>query len=167
MQNIILIGMPGCGKTTIGKLLAKKLNVEFKDSDKVFTENVCPNISEYFAKYGEDSFRCEETKILRQLSRTDNCIIATGGGVVERTENKKILRDSGIVVFINRSPENIVGDVDTESRPLLKDSRNRIFDLYERRILKYKDFCDIEIENSGALDALTDKIINEVTRYNG
>lgn len=167
MQNIVLIGMPGCGKTTIGKLLAKKLNMEFKDSDKVFTENICPNISKYFAGYGEDSFRCEETKILRQLSKTDNCIIATGGGVVERTENKKILQDSGIVVFINRSPENIATDVDTNSRPLLAEGKNKIFALYERRIAKYKDFCNIEIKNIGALDALTDKIINEVTKYHG
>lgn len=167
MKNIILIGMPGCGKTTIGRLLANNLNMEFKDSDKIFTENVFPDISEYFAEYGEDKFRCEETKILQQLSKTDNCIISTGGGVVERTENKEILQHCGTVVFINRSPEDIIGDVDTSSRPLLKDNRNKIFDLYERRILKYKDFCNIEIENSGTPDALTVKIINEVNVYNG
>lgn len=167
MQNIILIGMPGCGKTTIGKLLAKRLNMEFIDSDAVFTETVFPDIPEYFAKYGEDKFRCEETGILRQLSQKKHCIIATGGGIVERPENKEILQGGGVVVFINRSPEDIAGDVDTESRPLLAEGKNRIFALYERRISKYKDFCNIEIENCGTLDGLTDKIINEVNSYNG
>ncbi len=167
MQNIILIGMPGCGKTTIGRLIAKKLNIEFADSDKVFTEKVCPDIPKYFAKYGEENFRREETVILRRLSQKRHCIIATGGGVVERHENKEILQKSGVVVFINRSPEDIARNVDTSSRPLLAEGRNRIFDLYERRILKYKDFCNIEIKNCGALDALADKIINEVNTYNG
>lgn len=167
MQNIILIGMPGCGKSTIGRILAEKLNMDFADSDKVFTESIYPDISKYFAEYGEDSFRCEETKILRQLSETGNCIIATGGGVVECPENKVILQNCGIVVFINRSPEDIIEDVDTDSRPLLKHNKNKIFDLYERRISAYRDFCNIEIKNCDALDVLTDKIINEVNSYNG
>ena len=166
MQNIILIGMPGCGKTTVGKLLAKRLNMAFIDSDTVFTETVFPDISKYFAEYGEDSFRREETKILQHLSKNDNSVIATGGGIVERPENKEIIQSYGVVVFINRSPEDIARDVDTDTRPLLAKGRSRIFDLYESRILKYKDFCNIEIENSGALDALTDKIINEVNIYN-
>ncbi len=167
MKNIILIGMPGCGKTTIGKLLAARLDMEFIDSDAVFTETVFPDISRYFAEYGEDNFRSEETKILQQLSLKNHCIIATGGGIVERPENKEILQSCGVVVFINRSPKDIVGDVDTDTRPLLAKGRNRIFDLYQRRISKYKDFCNIEIENCGTLDALTDKIINEVNIYNG
>jgi len=166
MKNIILIGMPGCGKTTIGKLLAKRLNMEFIDSDAVFTKTVFPDISKFFAEYGEDNFRREETKILRQLSLKNRCIIATGGGIVERPENKEILQGGGVVVFINRSPKDIVGDVDTDTRPLLAEGRNKIFDLYEKRILKYKDFCNIEIENIGTLNELTDKIINEVNIYN-
>lgn len=167
MQNIILIGMPGCGKTTTGRLLAKKLNINFVDCDEVFTQTIFPDISAYFSQYGEDSFRRKETEILRQLSKNTNCVISTGGGVVERPENKKILQGGGVVVFINRPPEDIVGDVDTSSRPLLAEGRNRIFTLYEKRISKYKNFCNIEIENNGALDALTDKIINEVNSYNG
>ncbi len=166
MKNIILIGMPGCGKTTIGKLLAERLGLTFFDSDNVFSERVHPSISEFFKTHGEDEFRREETKILRYLSQKSNCIIATGGGVVERTENKEILKSGGTVVFINRSPEDIVSDVDTASRPLLADGKEKIFALYEKRIPKYLDFCDVEIKNQGRLPDLVNKIIDEVNSYN-
>ena len=168
MNNIIIIGMPGCGKTTVGKLLAEKLSREFIDSDKVFEETVCPNITEYFAKHGEASFRTEETNILKRLCQSDGIIISTGGGIVERSENKEILQKSGTVVFIDRSPDDIVCDIDTESRPLLlAEGKKRIFSLYVRRYEKYVDFCHIRIENNSTLEVLADKIINEVNKYNG
>ena len=168
MNNIIIIGMPGCGKTTVGKLLAEKLNREFIDSDKVFEETVCPDITEYFSKHGEDGFRTQETNILRDLSQKENCIISTGGGVVERAENKEIIQKGGTVVFIDRTPEDIVGDIDTETRPLLlAEGKKRVFSLYERRYEKYKNFCHIRIENNSTLEVLTEKIINEVNSYNG
>ena len=168
MQNIILIGMPGCGKTTIGKLLAQKLNREFIDSDKVFEETICPDITEYFSTNGEDDFRREETKILRKLSQKNNCIIATGGGVVERQENKEILQSGGTVVFIDRNPEDIYGDIDATIRPiLLANGKDRIFTLYDRRYEKYRDYCHIRTENIGTLEEIAEKIINEVNQYNG
>lgn len=167
MKNIILVGMPGCGKTTIGKALSKRLGKSFFDSDRIFEEIVFPDISKYFKEKGEEQFRREETAILHRLSRETDCVIATGGGVVETAENKEILQRGGVVVFINRSPEDIVGDVDISTRPLLAEGRERIFRLFERRIEKYKDFCQIEIENKGSLDELCEKIINEVNIYNG
>ncbi|MBE7023964.1 MAG: shikimate kinase [Ruminococcaceae bacterium] len=167
MKNIILIGMPGCGKTTIGKALARRLGREFIDSDTVFEETVYPNISKYFAEKGENEFRREETAILQRLAGKSGCIIATGGGVVERCENKDILRKGGIVVFVNRSPEDIARDVDTSNRPLLAEGRERIFRLFENRIEKYNDFCNIKIENNSTLEELCEKIINEVNSFNG
>lgn len=162
MKNIILIGMPGCGKTTIGKLLAQKLNCEFIDSDLVFQETVHPSISEYFSQFGEDSFRTEETHILSELMQKTNCIIATGGGIVERAENKEILQSGGTVVFIDRSTENIMNDIKTSTRPLLSQGRERILSLFEKRYKKYMDFSHIQIKNIGTLHDVTDKIINEV-----
>ena len=167
MKNIILIGMPGCGKTTIAKLLSAELNREFIDSDAIFEETVCPDIKEYFVSHGEDSFRKEETNILRNLCQKDGYIISTGGGIVERSENKEILQRGGTVVFIDRSPENIVSDIDTQSRPLLlAEGKQKIYSLYERRYAKYNDFCHIRIENKGTLNQVTAKIINEVKIYN-
>lgn len=162
MKNIILIGMPGCGKTTVGKLLAKKLNREFIDTDLVFRQTVHPNISEYFSQYGEDNFRREETRILAQLLQNSNCIIATGGGIVERAENKKLLRDIGIVVFIDRPTGNIMNDIQTSTRPLLSQGKERLLSLYKKRYEKYLDFSHIQIKNIGTLEDVTDKIINEV-----
>ncbi len=166
MKNIIIIGMPGCGKTTIGKLLAKKLNREFIDSDLVFQQTVHPNISEYFSQYGEDSFRTEETRILTQLTQNSNCIIATGGGIVERGENKKILQTGGTVVFIDRPTENIMNDIKTSTRPLLSQGKEKLLSLYEKRYEKYMDFSHIQIKNIGSLQEVTDRIINEVNKNN-
>ena len=167
MKNIILIGMPGCGKTTIGKLLSAELNYEVIDSDTVFEETICPDIKEYFASHCEDDFRKEETNILRNLCKKDGCIISTGGGIVERSVNKEILQSGGTVVFIDRNPDDIVSDIDTESRPLLlAEGKQRIYSLYDRRYEKYKDFCHIRIENKGTLEEVTAKIINEVNNCN-
>ncbi|MBQ7097499.1 MAG: shikimate kinase [Clostridia bacterium] len=166
MNNIILIGMPGCGKTTVGKLLATRLNRQFIDSDSVFQQTVHPNISEYFSSQGEDSFRCEETRILTQLVQKSDCIIATGGGIVECAENKDILQSGGMVVFIDRPTENIMEDIQTSTRPLLAQGKERLLSLYERRYQKYIDFSHIQIKNIGSLQEVTDKIINEVNNNN-
>ena len=164
MRNIILTGMPGCGKTTIGKLLSQALNVEFFDCDAVLEETENTTITKIFESFGEDYFRQLETKTLSQLCKKQNAVISTGGGVVERKENLDILKNSGIVVFINRPLELIFGDVDTSHRPLLKDGKERLTDLYNRRIALYKSACDIEIENSADLAAVVEKIIDEVKK---
>lgn len=164
MENIILTGMPGCGKTTIGKLLSKALEIEFFDCDAVLEENENTSIPRIFESLGEDYFRQLETKTLSQLCKKQNAVISTGGGVVERKENLDILKNSGIVVFINRPLELIFSDVDTSHRPLLKDGKERLTELYNRRIGLYKSVCDVEIENSADLTAVVEKIIDEVKK---
>ena len=164
MRNVILIGMPGCGKTTIGKMLSKALDMEFCDCDSVLEKNENTTIPKIFESFGEDYFRQLEAKTLSQLCKRQNAVISTGGGVVERKENLDILKKSGIVVFINRPLEMILKDVDTSNRPLLKDGKQRLISLYNRRIDLYKSACDIEIENSAAIDAVVAKIIDEVKK---
>jgi len=107
------------------------------------------------------------TKILKTLSHDSNCVIATGGGVVERAENKKIIRSGGTVVFIDRSPEDIFSDIDTTTRPLLSaNGQKHILTLYEKRYPKYTDYCHKRNKNNSTLEVLTEKIINEVNQLN-
>ncbi|MBT9832285.1 shikimate kinase [Clostridium baratii] len=149
-DKIILIGMPGSGKTTIGKILAKELNYNFYDMDDYIEETSKKSIKELFEK-SEDEFRNIETEACRELSLKKRCVISTGGGVVKRDINIEILRESGIIVFINRPTEKILEDVDISKRPLLKNGKERLYKLYDERFCKYKNSCHIEVLNEGFL----------------
>ncbi|MBR5614663.1 MAG: shikimate kinase [Clostridia bacterium] len=162
MKNIVLIGMPGCGKSTVGRYLAKALGVDFVDCDSVIEQTEGTEISKIFNEHGEEYFRKLETQALKKLSAAKNSVIATGGGCVERRENFEILKDCGTVIFINRPLEDILGDIDTSKRPLLADGKNRLYRLYERRLPLYLEACDIEIKNILPPQKLAEKIIDEV-----
>lgn len=164
MKNIILIGMPGCGKSTIGKILAKKLNMKLFDCDRVFEESFEISTYDFFETHGEEAFRNEETKILSSLVKQKGVIISTGGGCVERDENKDILQNGGTVIFINRPVEDIHRNIRTSFRPLLAKNKDRLFELYDRRFSKYRDFCHTEIKNTGTLMSTVRKIIDEVIK---
>lgn len=145
-KNIVLIGMPGCGKTTIGKELSNMLNLEFCDIDEYIVTTQGKQISEIFEN-GEDHFREIETKAVEEVSKTFPKIISTGGGAVKRVKNIEILRENGIIIFINRSIENIASDVDIKSRPLLKEGSEKLYKLYEERYPLYEAYCDHKVEN--------------------
>lgn len=164
MKNIILIGMPGCGKSTIGKILAKKLNMKLFDCDRVFEETFDTSTYDFFEVHGEEAFRDEETKILSSLVKQNGAIISTGGGCVERDENKGILQNGGMVIFIDRPVNDIHRNIKTSFRPLLAKDKNKLFELYNRRFSRYKDFCHTEIKNTGTLMSTVQKIIDEVIK---
>ena len=148
MKNIVLIGMPGCGKSTFGKKLAKKLGVSFYDADAVLEEREERTIKSFFAE-SEDAFRAAETRTLKYLADLHGVVIATGGGAVKRAENMELLKHSGVVVFIDRKPENIIGCISGDARPLLAADKQRIFTLYEERIALYRTYADYIVENNG------------------
>lgn len=152
MKNIVLIGMPGCGKSTLGKLLAQRLQRPFYDADSVLEEREGRTIQELFA-VSEECFRDAETRAVKYLAGMAGCVIAAGGGVVKRSENIDILKTSGIVIFLDRRPEKIVQDVDTASRPLLAAGRQKVFDLYDERIELYRSFHDHIVDNNGEREA--------------
>ncbi len=164
MKNIVLIGMPSCGKSTVGKLLAERLGVRFFDCDSEAERECGMTVSEIFGKRGEEYFRKLETEILGRLAKESSCVISTGGGCVERPENMQAV--SGCtVVFLNRSLEDICRDADISSRPLLADGVQRIREIYSRRIGLYEKYCDVEIQNNVSPQAAAEKIIAEVKKH--
>ncbi|MCT4620002.1 MAG: shikimate kinase [Marinisporobacter sp.] len=159
MKNIVLIGMPGCGKTTIGKLLAERLHKNFCDIDKYIEQNTKKSIPEIF-KEGEDVFRKIEREAVKEVSKESSMVISTGGGVVKSFINIKNLRKNGVVIFVNRAIEEIVSDIDIRNRPLVKDGKEKLYKLYEERIDLYKKYCDYEVINHATLESVVDGIVN-------
>lgn len=162
MSNIILIGMPGCGKTTIGKKVADKLGKKFVDTDELLVEIYNKEIPEIFAEEGEEKFREYETETLKSIDKDLNAVIATGGGIVVKERNVPLMKQLGKVFFIDREVEDILSTLDSDSRPLLADDRSRIYNLYEDRYEKYKSACDIIVNNDMVLEKVVDSIISKI-----
>lgn len=159
-KNIVLIGLSGCGKTTLGELLSQKLHKEFYDSDMWVEEKTGRTISDMFAE-GEDVFRANETEALEELSQKHGVILATGGGAVKNPHNIEVLQKNGTIVYINRPPKMIVESAAAlENRPLLANDTNKIFKLYEERKSLYENASDISVPNVGGIDECIDMIIN-------
>ena len=163
MKNIVLIGMPGSGKTTIGKILAATLGRNFCDADHLLEKWEGTTIKELFA-VSEENFRDAETRTIKKLAAARDLVIATGGGVVKRPENMAMLGSSGVIIFIDRSPELICADVDVESRPLLAEGRQRIFELYKERLGLYQKYRDFAVANEGQVETVVTEIINELRK---
>ena len=162
-KGIVLIGMPGAGKTTIGRYISEKLNFKFVDMDEFIERSSKKSIKEIFDQ-GEDLFRAFETKTCEVLSRLDNVVISTGGGVVKKEENMAYYKDF-VVVFINRPLELILDDIDVDSRPLLKDGKERVINLYRERIDLYNKYLDIEVINDGSIEDVAKDIILKTKEY--
>ncbi|MDD3225613.1 MAG: shikimate kinase [Clostridium sp.] len=157
-KNIVLIGMPGSGKTTIAKKLSEMLDVTSIDVDELIEKSQNKSITEIFKK-GEDEFRTIETDTIKKLSTENGIIISTGGGVIKNKSNINLLKKNGIILFINRPIPNILEDIDAESRPLLKEGTSKLYNLFHERYPLYSKYCDYEILNNGDIIDLSDKII--------
>lgn len=164
MKNIILIGMPGCGKSTVGKHLAKLGSRIFIDTDTMIENRTGKKISELFSEYGEDGFRKIESEVFKEAVKTKNAIIATGGGIVTVPSNYDIAT-CGIIVFVDRPLDNISSDIKTDKRPLLKNSPKKLSELYDKRFDEYMRWADIHIINDKSLSDAIKKILNGVNTY--
>ena len=156
-KSITLIGLPGCGKSTIGDLLSKKLNYAFIDMDNYIEEEQGKTIIEIF-KNGEDYFRTIETETCKVLGQKSKTIISSGGGVIIKAINIDLLKENSIVVFIDRPVENILSDIEVEKRPLLANGKEVLYKLYDERYELYKNYCDYRVENIGSLEEVVNKI---------
>ena len=165
MKNIVLIGMPGCGKTTVGNLLAKKLNLDFIDCDALIEKSEGTSIPQIFDSFGEQYFRDLESSTLNSLADKSDSVISTGGGIIERPQNIETLKKCGTVIFLNRPLKFLLKDIDISERPLLKNGKDALEELYKRRFDLYKAACHIEIKNDTTIDDVISKIINEVKIY--
>lgn len=153
MQNIILIGMPGCGKTTVGGILAQKTGKTFYDADALICQLAGRSIPEVFQEEGEDCFRRWETEALRQLGQLSGAVIATGGGCVTRTENYPLLHQNGTIFWLQRDIELLP----TDGRPL--SQKNNLAQMYETRKPLYQAFSHRIVCNDGAAEETAGHIL--------
>ena len=143
MQNITLIGMPGSGKTTVGKLLAEKLERKFMDADVRLEEAAGRSIPEIFRQDGEAVFRRMETQVLQELGKQSGLILATGGGCVTQERNYPLLHQNSIVIWLRRD----LVSLPTVGRPL--SQVNSLWDMYQTRKPMYETFADHIVDNNG------------------
>lgn len=142
MENIILIGMPGCGKSTIGKLLAEFSGKVFVDADQQIIDSFGKSIPEIFSQEGEAGFRDKETHVLTQLGKQSGLVIATGGGCITRQQNYPLLHQNGTIFWLQRDLDKLP----TDGRPL--SQANKLADLYHQRQMLYRSFADQIIDNN-------------------
>ena len=160
--NILLIGMPGCGKSSIGKALSKSMDLKYIDMDDYIEKKTGKAISELFEN-GEDYFRNIETECAKELSNRENMLISGGGGIILRKENMDYLKKTSTVIFINRSVKNLLKSKNLgANRPLLKDNENHIYNLYNDRIGLYNKYADIEVDNNGYFKNCVEEIMRKI-----
>lgn len=167
MNNIILIGFMGSGKTTIGKKISKILNLDIIDMDDEIEKECNMHISEIFKLYGEKYFRKKELVLLNKLLKTDNIIISTGGGIIENEEVVDILKNQRYVIWLDASEETIINRIESEldNRPKLNNEKNlklTIKKIMNDRYKKYKEVSSLIVDVNGKN---IDEVASEILVY--
>ena len=158
MKNIIFIGMPGAGKTTIGKEVARTLAWPFFDSDVRLRERIHRDIKELFRE-SKATFRQEETETLRELCQKVGMVLSCGGGVIKKAENVALLKHGGFLIFLDRSLEAIASSVAQLGRPLLSASKNRLIVLYDELYALYLAAADLHISVRGGIKDTVEAVL--------
>ena len=152
-RHLYLIGMPGSGKSSLGRRAARETGLSFADLDEGIEQITGLSIPEIFAAHGEEAFRRAETRLLAEWTRHRPMLISTGGGTVMNPVNRKIMRCWGTILLLDRPLENILGDIRMENRPLLRDDGpEKLRELYDQRMPVYREAADLVICNSAEYD---------------
>lgn len=171
-KNLFLIGYRGTGKTTLGKIVSKKLNKNFVDTDDLIVEIAGKSIPEIFQNDGEEKFREIETNALKIASQKDNCVIACGGGIIVKQRNFEFLK-KGIVCLLSASEDTIYKIIHKDqNRPSLtgKDPKTEIHEVLEKRMPLYKKAADFEVSTTNfaktqeEYDILNEEKTNEIIK---
>lgn len=155
-HNILLIGMPGCGKTTIGQALARKLGRPLADVDEKIVEEAGCSIPEIFAKEGEEGFRVREHRALAEIAKQSGLIISAGGGIVTRPENRDSMEENSVVVWLRRDLHKLP----TDGRPVSQSVP--LDELYRRRAPLYEAAAQVTVDNNGTVEETVNEIIRRV-----
>ena len=159
--NLVLTGMPGCGKSTIGALVAKLLGRRFVDTDKLVVDKAAMSIPEIFERFGEARFRELERQVAEELSASSDLVIATGGGTIVQEGAPEIFRRNGVICYLRR-PLDLLQTA--HGRPL-SQTRAAVEKLYEQRREKYERAADFTIDNADAApQAVARLVVDEFTR---
>ena len=165
-MRCVLVGMPGAGKSSVGRQLARRLNVAFWDSDAVIEQRVGCTVRDFFDRQGEAAFRDQEAVVIRELSSGDDCVLATGGGSVLRPENRAVLHANGTVMYLRASPEQLYRRLKNDTkRPLLQvaDPLQALKDLYATRDPLYRETAHFVMETGRpSLAMLVNKILMQI-----
>lgn len=165
-KNVVLTGMPGCGKTVLGRLAARRLNKEFIDLDEFIELRQGVSVKEIFEEFGEERFRELETAAAKEVSKKSGIVISPGGGVVLKKENIDALKQTGAIIYIFRPVKLILKSLrETESRPLLKDFS--LEEIFAKRKKLYETSADYKVLNfdlSAALEEIIQIYENRISK---
>jgi shikimate kinase len=147
-RHIFLVGMPGSGKSALGRRVAAKLQIHYLDTDTYLTETSGMDTNQLFQRFGEKAFRDAETRLLEELATAPAGIISTGGGVALREYNRQLMKTHGIIVLIDRPIDDILLDIREDKRPLLaQKSKEEIVEIYRERMQIYREAADVVMDN--------------------
>jgi shikimate kinase len=149
VRTLVLVGLPGSGKSTVGRSLGRRLGLPFHDSDHVIEQRIGCSIREFFAREGEERFRDEEQQALADIAAGPACVLATGGGAVLREANRQMLRQAGHVIYLRCTPEELWRRLHRDTkRPLLQvsDPQGKLRQLFAERDPLYREIAEFIID---------------------